>query len=475
MKKNFFVSGLIIGLFVVFFSAEAAAGYEIKVKVKGFENEDLILGYHSRKNLLVKDTARFDRGGTAVFKGNEPLPGGIYFFYFPTGKFYEILIDKEQNFTLESDTADFLNNAKIRGAKEPQAFFELKRFLDSRNKKSEQLRTDFMTAGDNQKLKDELTAQFTALNEEVKDYFKKVETDNKGTFFASFVSALQEPVIPEFDVPENIHNRDSVLYFRRMSYIKEHFFDNIDLTDARLIRTPFFHQKVEQYFNDVLLQIPDTVADAAIKVIEKSRPGRDMFRYLVPVIFNLVNESKIMGMDAAMVAVAEKYYLSGEADWATEEFIADLRKRVNELKPTLLGQTARDLKMESPRGEFFRLHEVNAKITVLIFYEPDCGHCKREIPKLYNDIFLNYRDKGVQVYAVYSLTDKEQWTKFIDDHAMHEWINVYDPFQQTRFRQFFDIKSTPMIYVLDKDKKIIGKRIDVEQLAGFLDFTLRIN
>jgi thiol-disulfide isomerase/thioredoxin len=257
-----------------------------------------------------------------------------------------------------------------------------------------------------------------------------------------------------------------------MHFVKVHYFDNIDLTDDRLIRTPFFQQKIEYYFNNALLQMPDTVAEAAIRVIETSRPNPEMFKYLVPNIFNIVNESNIMGMDAAMVAIAEKYYLTGEAEWTTEEFINNLRTRVEELKPALLGQTAHDLKMENPQGEFFRLHEVRAPITIIAFYEPDCSHCKKEMPLLYNDVYLKYRDKGVQVFAVYNLVDKEQWNKFIDDNRMYDWINVYDPYQNTGFRRYFDIKSTPMIYILDKDKKIIGKRIDVEQIPSFLDHLL---
>jgi thiol-disulfide isomerase/thioredoxin len=471
MKKKILFIVFLVALFAHSFIIEATSGYEIKVKVKGFENQDVILGYHYRKALNVKDTAQFDKSGIAIFKGVEPLPGGIYLFYFPNGKYYDILIDKEQHFTVESDTLDFLKHAKITGSKESELFFKLQNYMEDQGIKAEKIRNDYKEAGDNQQLKDELSAQLTALNTEVKEYLNKTYTENKGLFISSFVNAIREPEIPEFEIPEDTHNRDSALYFTQMSYIKEHYFDNIDLADYRLIRTPFFLQKVETYFNNSLINIPDTVADAAIKVIEKCRPSSEMFRYMLPTVFNMINESKIMGMEAAMVALAEKYYLTGEADWSSEEFIKDLQKRVTELKPTLLGKKAHELKMENPNGEFFRLHEVNAKITILVFYEPNCSHCKKEIPKLYNDIYLNYRDKGVNVFAVYNLVDKEEWTKFIEDNSMFDWINVYDRYQQTNFRQYFDIKTTPTIFILDKDKKIIAKKIETEQISEFLEFT----
>lgn len=254
--------------------------------------------------------------------------------------------------------------------------------------------------------------------------------------------------------------------------MKDHYFDNTDLSDARLIRTPFFHSKLERYFNQILIPIPDTVASQSIRLIEKARPDKEMFRYMVQFIFNHVNNSQIMGMDAVTVALAEKYYLTGEADWATEEFLTSLRQRIQEIKPTLLGQVAHDLRMESIDGQVYRLHEVNAPVTILVFYEPDCGHCKKEIPRLYQEIFEPYQSKGVKVFAVYNLNNRDDWEQFVNDHGMIGWINVYDPYHRTQFRNYYDIKSTPMIYVLDKDKKIIAKRIDVAQLPAFLDRAL---
>lgn len=450
----------------------AQQGYQIQLKVNGFNNQDVILGYHSNKQIYVKDTVTIDHKGNAVFTGTESLPGGIYLFYFPNGKFFDILIDKEQHFSLETDTIDFYTTLKIKGAKEPQVFLELQKFMEEKGKQANSLREKLKDVDIESDQKKSLNNQLETINNQVQQYWKEIETNHKGSFIASFVKGVQEVIIPEFELPQGTQNPDSVLHFKKAWYIKDHFFDNIDLTDARLTRTPFFHSKLERYFNQILIPIPDTVTSQSIRLIELARGDKEMFRYMVQFIFNHANSSQIMGMDATMVALADKYYLSGEAYWASEEFISTLRKRVEEIRPTLLGKVAYDLKLEGINGEYYRLHEINSPITIVVFYEPDCGHCKKEIPALYKEVFEPYQSKGIQVFAVYNLNDHDKWTEFINEHGMIGWINVYDPYNRSQFRNYYDIKSTPMIFVLDKDKKIIAKRIDVQQLPAFLDRAL---
>ncbi len=448
-------------------------GYRIELSVPGFPNRDIILGYHLNKQIYVKDTVRTNQQGKAIFSGKEPLPGGIYLFYFPNQKFFDLLIDKEQHFSLETDTADFYKTLKIKGAKEPQVFLELQRFMEEKGLKANELREKLKGAENNPAQKDALNKELESINNQVKSYWDNLVTKNPGTFVAAFVTAFQEVPLPDFEVPAGTSNPDSLLHFKRAWYMKDHYFDNIDLSDSRIMRTPFFHAKLERYFNQILIPVPDTVTNQAIRLIERARADKEMFRYMVQFIFNFANNSQIMGMDATMVALADRYYLNGEAFWASDEFMTNLRKRVEEIRPTLLGKVAHDLKMEGLNGQFYRLHEINAPLTVVVFYEPDCGHCKKEIPLLYHQVFEPYQSKGVKFFVVYNLHDRNKWEEFINEHGMIGWINVYDPYHRTQFRNYYDIKSTPMIFVLDKDKRIIAKRIDVQQLPSFLDRALQ--
>lgn len=71
--------------------------------------------------------------------------------------------------------------------------------------------------------------------------------------------------------------------------------------------------------------------------------------------------------------------------------------------------------------------------------------------------------------AIYTQQEKETWQKYIDDNQLYDFINCYDPNYRTNFRIYYDVFSTPTIYLLDKDKKIVAKRLDIDNLKGFLD------
>ena len=131
-----------------------------------------------------------------------------------------------------------------------------------------------------------------------------------------------------------------------------------------------------------------------------------------------------------------------------------------------------------------KMYDVDAKYTVLIFFAPDCGHCKKELPKIKKIVdslktprFLsNHKVIDIEVYAVQTEFDKDLWKEFIIKQEIEDWINVCDiqkdpegnPAASSNWRDEYDIYSTPVIYLLDKDKKILAKRISHNQLAKII-------
>ena len=119
------------------------------------------------------------------------------------------------------------------------------------------------------------------------------------------------------------------------------------------------------------------------------------------------------------------------------------------------------------------MHKTPAKYTLIVFWEPDCSHCKEEIPKLFKFYQDTLKNEGVKVWAVYMnrSVDKlgdlhrhiNKWFDFIKEkHLMAPgWINCWNPFDQ--YRDNYDVNSTPTFYLLDEKKEIIAKRIGHEQ------------
>ncbi len=451
------------------------------VKVKDYANKPVVLGYYFDERMLVKDTVLTDAKCVAHFVNDTLFAEGLYLLHFPeNGGVMDILMPHDQKFELEVDTLpQGAMRAKVKNSRPIANFLEYQKFITEKQMYFKTLNEDFMKARSaKDQVKQELIRkEFSTTDSIVRAHTDEVIATNKDNFLSNFLRALKDVEVPKFTFPSGMTpaERDSAQQVKSYYYYRAHFYDNFDLSDDRLLRTPFFTKKISKFFDESVPQIPDTVAAEAIKLIEKCRKNQDMFRFFVSTMYNRVNQSNIMGMDAALVKIADKYYLSGEATWADEKFIKDLKENVDGIRYTLIGMTAPDMKMPSYTGEWFRLSEISAPYTILAFWEPSCGHCKKEIPHLKSAIYDNYSKYGVKIFSVYVQVDPEPWKEFIEEHQLEEFINVYDPYGSSHYRQYYHIKSTPTLFVLDKDKKIIAKKLGVEQIADFLDHMLGLD
>jgi len=461
-------------LFISFGAIAQSQSYKIDIDIKDVKDSTLILGYYYNKKMLVQDTTYINASGNYTFKGDEALEEGLYIVYLEDKSYFDLLIGKDQTFTVKTSKGDLLQKMSITGSAESADFLAYQQYLFSKQKDASQIQEKLKAATD-EKTKQSLQQELTAFSSEVSKKYNALIEKHPTGFINLFLKATQEINVPQMTAPAGSSNPDSVVQRMRYDYYKAHYFDNFKMDDERILRTPFFTNKLDNYFSKVLLQIPDTLIKESHRVIAMANGNHDMEQYLISHLFNMANESKIMGMDAVMVNLGETYYLSGHADWVSEEYLEKLNERITKLKPNLLGNTAPDFKMQSYTEEFFRLSEVRADVTILVFWETDCGHCGKEIPKLNKEIWQKYSDHSLQIVAVYTQWEKEPWVEFIHEHELSEWIHLYDPYNRSNFRNNYDIYSTPVIYILDKDKKILAKRIGADQISGFLDHHFKIN
>jgi thiol-disulfide isomerase/thioredoxin len=183
--------------------------------------------------------------------------------------------------------------------------------------------------------------------------------------------------------------------------------------------------------------------------------------------FNHFRESEVMGHGAVMVKLADDIYLSGKADWTTKEWRDNLRKEVDLIRPNLIGVKGHDLVMDSFTGIFVSLYDIKKDFTILYFWEPDCGHCQEATPKL-KAFYDKARNEGIEIFAVCTQSDKAKWEKYIRDNSLN-WINGWDPRRVTNFDYYYNVQSTPTIYVLDRNKVIIAKKLPIESLGSFIE------
>ncbi len=460
---------LIMFLFLGAVNANAE-GYSIDIQVKGLSDTTIYIGYHFADKKFVQDTVRLNSSGKVTYAGDEDLPGGVYLLVFPSMSFIEFIVSDDQEFSITVDITDPLYTLKFKGSEENSRFLDYQKFMREQQTAASELRKVREQYKDVPDSVETINGRLREIEKQINQYWDRLIRENRDMFLGHLVKALRNPELPDFDVPEGNENVDSLNWVLGYLYNRDHFLDNIEFSDERLLRTPIVHNKLDQYVNRVLIQRPDSIIPPIHKLVEKSSVNEKFFQFVVVFLLNNFLQSNIMGMDAVYVDIAEKYYLSGEATWADSTFLANLEDRVSKIKPNLIGKKGKDLIMETSTGEWASLHEIHARYTVLYFWEPNCGHCKQATPALY-DIYQKYKEKGLEVFAVYTQDNEEEWQDYLNKNG-YDWINVYDPTQNTFFRYYYDIYSTPVVYLLDEQKIIVAKRISVESLGKMLEALL---
>lgn len=433
-------------------------GYSIKTTVHNSTDTVAYLGHHFATQRYLDDTAKVVNG-KAVFEGKESLTPGIYFYYTPNN-YFEFLVE-EQKFELEATAPDFVQSMKVKGCRLNEGFYKLQRFTSEMKAKSRPILDQYDSTATEQK-KEEIKAQMDVLNQQVEDFQNELKEEYNGTLLAKLILLMQSPKVP--DAPEG--TEDPKLY--EYLYYKNHFWDGIDITDPGLLRSPLLDAKINDYLDNVVVQLSDSVIKEVDILLTNASKSKETFRYLLITLVNKYETSPVIDFDKVFVHIVDNYYLAGMADeWTSRETLDKLKNRVAMTKPNFIGNPAPELVLWDTLGTEVNIRDIDAKYLVLYFYDPDCGHCKKKTPELYE----HYGDliaKGVEIVGVCTATDEKKWKDFIKKDGL-EWINVADLDNKTYFRYYYNIRSTPTVYILDKDKKIRVKKIDALDIPAVID------
>ena len=450
--------------------AAGSKGYEIKITLKNLSNSKLILAYYYGDKQYVKDTFAIDAKGQCIIKADTVLNPGVYLAVFPAlgNKYFEFVVN-EQRFSLSSDTIDLASNLVVTGSEENKLFYEDMKFLSAKRRESEALNSAYRAATD-QKSKDEIRDKMKVIDKDVTDKRMNIMKAYPTTFYSKILKSM-EPIVPN----ESAAPRDAVGRLTDSNWVwrdyKNRYWDNLDLKDDRILRTPVFHGKLKEYYTRTIIQVPDSIKEEGDRLLAKMPPKGELFKYTLVYMLNEMAKSKVMGFDAVYVHLVKNYYAKGYASWVDSVQLYKINDRGKVLEPLLIGKKARNINLaDTTLKTFHSLYDLKNRFIVLCFWDPDCGHCKKEVPKL-ADIYHKLKSEKIdlEIYspAIMAAEELKKWTAFINEHHL-DWINVADPYRQNNFRFEWDIQSTPQIYILDREKTIKAKRIGAEQIEDFI-------
>ncbi len=477
---------------LTFLISTVSFGQKMKFKVLGQKDTTVFLVKYYGKGLFYADTAQI-KDEVVEFDGTRQIPG-IFALLLPQQKYFEFIYNNE-DINIETTAPDFVNQMKVKKSEENKIFNDYMKFLNVKRAEANKMSDERIKLKKEDPLYKELSIKMDAVSKEVVAYQKNLILVNNTKLVSKIVKMGMDIVIPESPRDASGKQLDTLFSYH---FYRDHFFDNIDLNDGRLVNTPLFHTKLETYFGKTMMvQHYDSIIKYAFLLCDKIDPKTKTFEYCVSWITSTYEKSNIMGMDKVFVMMGDRYYCSKNKDgkspahWVTDEKLKGLCEKVSVQKNLVLGVVPPNLCLRDTTDiNWVSVKNIKAEYTIIYFWDPECGHCKKTTPKLQELYAKKFKDRNIEVYAVSKAIGDDfiKWKKFIKDNNLtfinvgvteslfkaamedaRQFVPQYTNIESLNYQTTYDVYSTPRVFVLDKDKKIIAKQLSISQLEDFLD------
>lgn len=254
---------------------------------------------------------------------------------------------------------------------------------------------------------------------------------------------------------------------QRAFYYVNHYWDGYSLADTAFIRS----DDTEQLFSDFIgaLQYVDPEESSTALKRMMSRMEEDSTAYSR---FCTLSEKYLYDANSPMrnedyfIPVLEQMIGSKRLTEYDKIRPIDQLEQAHKNRP---GMTATDFTYVTPKGKSERMSAIKADYTMLFFYDPDCTSCQ-EFERVFSEMpaFLDMQEKGIlRVLAVYPDDNEEEWL-LKSSQMPHGWIVGWNKQGDIRSKTLYEIRATPTLFLLDKQKKVILKDATLEQIIRHL-------
>src|SRR5574344_544894 len=472
MKKNTITKflGLIAFLFVC--TNGLKAQYNITLKIAGAQDTVMYLGRYYLNGTYALDTA-YSKKGKFVFQNKtRVLEDGIYFCLTAKGAYFEFIMDKDQTFTLSTDNRNWNQYMSVKGSEVNQRYFTYMKSSSALNDKMKAL-----IAQKSSLPKEEYETKAAKLREENDSLkIKYMQTYPEDLLSKVFVAtkSIEVPTISVIYKADGVSVDSLAMQRKEYDYYLHHYFDNIDLTCSGLLFTPktVFYDYYNRFWDEEMkYQTIDSIFSYASSLVDKSEKNPVMYKFFMHDITERYLQSPYMGHDEVYVKMIQKYFATGKATWMGPSDIEKEVSRAEKWSHSSLMKEVPELICPDQSGIMQSLYSMRTKYKLLIFWAYDCGHCAVEVPKFYKFYKENKDKYDLSVMAVNSAPDTAQWQESIKKHGFEQddrWLNVNGLVANYDWHEYFDLDVTPVIFILDSDNRIIGKKVKGDNIEKYL-------
>lgn len=444
------------------------------------EGDTVYLANYYGNKMYYADTAVVASKGRLTYSCPPAEKGGKYGLVLPKSQFLELILTGT-SVDIKADLANLPASVEVKTGIDSQLFYDYLDFIQDMREKRAPIDASSKDSTLSEAGRAQLVQDLAVLNLQVEAEQDRIQEEHGNTLFAKMIRMVREPNVPE--APLDALNPQLWRYYQ----FRQLYWDRVDFTDGRLVRDPALHTLLEQYWNSVMPQLPDTALVEVNKLISRSTSDPDMFKYLVHFFTFSAEKSQVMCMDKVFVDLVDRYYATGKADWLEGEQLKKVTDRADDLRFSQCGERIPNIVLpDTTQQNWVSLYDVEAKYTLVSIWESTCGHCKKEMPKL-QELYDKWHDKGLEIYAIGNDFEPEPWLKYVRENDIQDWIHVSDnpevnaadsatslimagvtTLQSLNFRTTFDVYATPKMFLLDADKRVMAKQVGAEQIDEIL-------
>lgn len=254
----------------------------------------------------------------------------------------------------------------------------------------------------------------------------------------------------------------------RMLYMAEHYWDKLPLQDTALFAQK---QTLEQAFANycaLLETLPEELAYRYVKQwMQQLQPYPAWQHKMTDLAAHyLYDAGSPMLNEALYIPFAESALAN---DQLTDYKKDQLHYRLEVANRNRPGSLANDFRFIREDGSSQHLHQIQAPLLLLIFYDPLCENCQAILNDLQaNTLIQSYQQQGIlHILMIYTEGDEAVWQSHKKEHPA-AWMAAYDQGEIIKKQSLYDLRAMPSLYLLDAQKKVLLKDVLPEKIFAYL-------
>lgn len=452
---------LLCGLMTaLFFQASAQEKMQLSYLVRGLQTPKAYLLSVKGNTYDPVDSCRIS-GGLIRFNLPDSLEAGMYRISFADSLYTDVIINHE-HIELTNDLGDLQNNLRVIQSEENRIFYAYWKFSKRINDTIDRIASEgnILYEASGHKLTpqlDSMQRKANALNRQLNFITDSLEKVAGNLLVSRIIRAYKTPEYLDY-----LKKPGAVPYKNSYEFLRDHYFDNIDMKENRLLHTEVLYVTITRYMNTFGdPQSSENYIRAADTVLKKFSVNPAFEEYALTLLLNTFEHSS---WEKVFTHLVDTYVSPNSCEVeGAQEYLA-LSETIRNLA---VGKPAPPIEMKDSNGKEFSLGQSKGRMTLLFFWSSECPHCHAVMPAI-KGIYDQWQPKGFEIVAISIDTDEAAWRAALRGMDPR-WIQLCDlKGFDSELLKTYNTWKTPGFFLLDAQKIIVAKPLLPAQIEDAL-------